>query len=240
MGDSGIGSSVISSSPVPYILGTREETDAVLSGQRRIDIHFYNQFGEVSHQYNFQPLATGARLVVAHVRSMVENGSPGVGRYIEENIEMLRAFGELADDIRKADLGSALSILSSYERFRPHASVDVDLNGNVLRGISVGVPDGYRFNPVSAAAVLREAMGSSVEGRRNEFIFGLRWPYDSKESKPFTVVQYVPRRKGWKKGGTLQLGISGTDVRTQSDSSIIVGPGFSQSLKVLDDILRAA
>lgn len=259
--EEGVGdaSRLIQGSPIPYILGTREETSLLVRGLSRGELdddafyrHVRGEWGDVSSQSSFLPLAQGARLVTRHVHFMSEHGASlrEVCRYIDDNLNVLSTLGELVirngDDLATAryDLTNALSLLHQCKMHsvaeRPHALVSLK-EGGELYEVSVDAPDGYHFRPLDAVTVLHEAIGHAADNLRNEFFFRLHDPHAGKYGLPLTVVQYEPHGGERKRVGSLRLRVSDTSIRTKGDSSISVLPSTVASLASgvpLDDILR--
>ncbi len=251
------GGSSIYGSQVPYVLGTKEETDAVLAGKRDFTVHVSNQWGDISNQPSFRPLLTGARLVYsrAHFMSMEGVAPEEVRAYIADNfmiIAQLESMG-IADE---RDVTNALSYLENcLSRWhdsparkieKPHVHLDIRFKEGPdceLYGISVHAPAGYSFNPLTAAAVLHEAIGASAGiTLSNEFRYAPR-----RNPLPFTVLQYEPACGERKYTGKLRLRITEKTVETrkQSARSPILVPGatidsLASGIQRLDDILQAA
>ncbi len=250
--------SVVHGSPLPYVLGGREETYFLMGRLRAgafadtLSAHIRDDWGEVSGTSSFYPLVMGARLVQSHARFMsLEGATPeDVCAYIADNIRILtelKAMGIADSD----DVANAFSLLRTYKPAiiesraeKPCVDVEIKAGGGFFRElyeISVHAPDGHHFSPLSAAAVLHEAIGSCAGvGRRNEYRYSPR-----RTPLPLTVVQYESRNGERKDVGRLRLRISDNSVRTKgANSSIVIPapafPSFTEGVRRLDDILRAA
>lgn len=240
---------IVCGSPLPYVLGTREETIAVVKGECSFYDHVRREWGDVSDRAGFTPLLMGARLVHSRAHFLVEEGAApkDVRAYVDDNFGLLAQLGDIADE---SDLDLALSYLHNClsqgygnKVERPHVQVDLRFkegSGSELYGISVHAPPGYSFSPLTAAAVLHEAIGSSAgRGLRNEFLYApQRMPL------PFTVLQYDPGEGERRYKGRLRLRITEQSVETRDKSSVIVIDRPKESLdsgvRRLDKILKAA